>query len=56
MQRVDVRGHTDKLGLVDQAIRRGADFALGDEFIQRRPRNAELAGRVRFAEPGHGRG
>jgi hypothetical protein len=53
MERVYVGGDADKLGLVNQAIRRGTDFALGDQFIQSRARDAELARRVGFGESRH---
>jgi hypothetical protein len=54
MEGVYIRRHTDKLGLVDEAIRRGTDFALRDEFIERRPGNTQLARGVGFCQTGHG--
>jgi hypothetical protein len=54
MQGVYVGGDTDKLGLVDEPIRRGAYLPLGNEFIEGRSRNAELAGRLGLREFGHG--
>jgi len=51
---VYIRRHTDKLGLVDEAIRRGTDFALRNEFVERRPGNTKLARSVGFGEAGHG--
>jgi hypothetical protein len=54
MEGVYIRRHTDKLGLIDQPIRCGADFALRDEFVERRSGNAELARGVGFGEAGHG--
>jgi hypothetical protein len=44
----------DKFCLIEQAVRRGTQFALVDEFVEGTAGNAELAGGFGFGERGHG--
>jgi hypothetical protein len=52
---VRVRCHTDKFRLIDQAVRRGTDFALINEFVQGTAGDPQLACRVGFRQLGHSR-